>query len=87
MAKRKYDPARKWEIRVKSAEDAQVISIYQGPWTGAAEAQWHKAHFYYKRRIRLYVDDRDIMAAFYGHPDLVELEVFLDSWYPFEETA
>lgn len=81
MTRKLYAAGRAWEVLVRNFADGAWLSIYRGPWTDKAEKQWVSAGRHFARRIRMFVKDADVMAMFYGHPDLVALEAHLDKFY------
>jgi hypothetical protein len=80
MAKKTYDPKAIWEIRADTP--AGRMTLYQGPWTAQADTQWARAGLWYmNRRVRRVVADTAVMAMIHGHPDLIELEAYMDVFY------
>jgi hypothetical protein len=76
-----YEPGKAWEIRVRNFDGGRWLCIYTGPWTDKAERQWTSAGKHHARRVRRHVKDTEVMAVFYGHPDLSALESYLADFY------
>ncbi|MGV9364497.1 hypothetical protein [Amycolatopsis sp. NPDC003731] len=81
MRRKSYEAGKAWEIRVRNFADGAWLCTYTGPWTDKAERQWTSAGKHFARRVRRHVSDREVMAFFYGHPDMGPLERFLDALY------
>lgn len=75
---------RLYEILVRNSV-GKTLTLYNGPWNEAAEIKWEEAKRYPVRRRRYHVRDTEILAMFYGHPDMVLAEKHLDfigDFYP-----
>lgn len=71
---------RRYRIVVQYTKGGRWATVYTGPWDKQAETVWRFKSMY-PRRVYQDPTDKDVMAVFYGHPDLIELEKHLDRYY------
>jgi hypothetical protein len=71
---RAFEAGKAWEIRVRTHAGGAWLSRYVGPWTDKAEDAYVTAQQHHACRVRRHVSDREVMAMFYGHPDMPAIE-------------